>query len=147
MSWKNKVIWFEGLFLRPHHFQQHDRYLEDYVEGRCRALHNHSWGFTELTLDKDQLSIGKVAVASAQGVFPDGTPFNIPEDDRPPEADVDIDGRSVWDVALGVGLVLAAHGITDATAELALARPETVPAVLSMPVLPLWTLLGLAERS
>jgi hypothetical protein len=69
------------------------------------------------------------------------------EDDRPPEADVDIDGRSVWDVALGVGLVLAAHGITDATAELALARPETVPAVLSMPVLPLWTLLGLAERS
>jgi type VI secretion system protein ImpJ len=84
MSWKNKVIWFEGLFLRPHHFQQHDRYLEDYVEGRTRSLHNHSWGFTELTLDKDQLSIGKVAIASAQGVFPDGTPFSIPDDDRPP---------------------------------------------------------------
>ena len=84
MSWKNRVVWFEGLFLRPHHFQQHDRYIEDYIEGRSRGLHNHSWGFTQLTLDKDQLAIGKVAVSSAQGVFPDGTPFNIPEDDRPP---------------------------------------------------------------
>jgi type VI secretion system protein ImpJ len=57
-------------------------------------LHNNSWGFTELTLDKDQLAIGKVAVASAQGVFPDGTPFNIPEDDRPPAAlDLDMSVR------------------------------------------------------
>ncbi len=90
MSWKNKVLWFEGLFLRPHHFQQHDRYLEDYVEGRCRGLRNHGWGFTELTLDQDLLAIGKVAVASAAGVFPDGTPFNIPDDDRPPVA-LDLD--------------------------------------------------------
>jgi type VI secretion system protein ImpJ len=86
MSWKNKVIWSEGLFLRPHHFQQHDRYLEDYIEGRCRGLRTHSWGFTELTLDQDLLAIGKVVITSARGVFPDGTPFNIPDDDRPPPA-------------------------------------------------------------
>jgi type VI secretion system protein ImpJ len=84
MSWNNKVIWTEGLFLQPHHFQQHDRYLEAYVEGRCRHLHNHSWGFSELTLDSAQLGIGKVAIATARGVFPDGTPFNIPDDDRSP---------------------------------------------------------------
>lgn len=84
MSWKNRVIWSEGLFLQPHHFQQHDRYFESYVEGRCRSLHNHSWGFTELRLDNAQLGIGKIAIASARGVFPDGTPFNIPEDDRAP---------------------------------------------------------------
>src|SRR5690606_21809147 len=93
MSWKNKVIWSEGLFLRPHHFQQHDRYLESYVEARCRSLHNHSWGYTELRLDTDQLGIGKIAIASARGVFPDGTPFNIPDDDRPP-APIDL-GESV----------------------------------------------------
>ena len=84
MSWNNKVVWSEGLFLQPHHFQQHDRYLESYVEGRCRPLRNHSWGFTELKLDQGQLAIGKVAIASARGVFPDGTPFSIPDDDRPP---------------------------------------------------------------
>lgn len=84
MSWKNKVIWSEGLFLQPQHFQQHDRYLEAYVEGRCGGLRPHGWGFSELKLDAAQLGIGKVAIASARGVFPDGTPFNIPEDDRPP---------------------------------------------------------------
>ncbi|HEU4617905.1 MAG TPA: type VI secretion system baseplate subunit TssK [Gammaproteobacteria bacterium] len=86
MSWKNKVIWSEGLFLQPQHFQQHDRYLESYVEGRCRPLRNNAWGFSELRLDTAQLAIGKVAIASARGVFPDGTPFNIPDDDRPPAA-------------------------------------------------------------
>lgn len=90
MSWKNKVVWSEGLFLQPQHFQQHDRYLESYVEGRCRGLRNHGWGLTELRLDAAQLAIGKVAVASAKGVFPDGTPFNIPDDDRPP-APLDLD--------------------------------------------------------
>ena len=84
MSWKNKVVWSEGLFLQPQHFQQHDRYLEAYVEGRCGGLRPHGWGFSELKLDAAQLGIGKVAIASARGVFPDGTPFNIPEDDRPP---------------------------------------------------------------
>lgn len=84
MSWKNKVVWSEGLFLRPQHFQQHDRYIEALVEGRAAGLHNHSWGFTALSVDRDQLGIGKFAIATASGVFPDGTPFNIPDDATAP---------------------------------------------------------------
>jgi len=84
MSWKNKVVWSEGLFLRPQHFQQHDRYLESLVEGRAGPLQTHSWGFTSLSIDRDQLGIGKLAIATASGVFPDGTPFNIPEDTPSP---------------------------------------------------------------
>ena len=34
MSWYNKVIWSEGMFLRPAHFQQHNRYVENLVEMR-----------------------------------------------------------------------------------------------------------------
>jgi len=90
MSWKNKVSWSEGRCLQPQHFQQHDRYLESYVEGRCGPMRGHAWGFTEIKLDTALLGIGKVAVASARGIFPDGTPFNIPEDDRPP-APLDLD--------------------------------------------------------
>ncbi len=90
MSWKNRVIWSEGLFLKPQHFQQHARYIESYVEGRCRSLHNHSWGFSELALDLDQLAIGKIAISRAKGVFSDGTPFDIPDHDRAP-APIDID--------------------------------------------------------
>ncbi len=84
MSWRNRVVWSEGLFLRPHHFQQQLRYVESFVEGRCLPLRTHGWGVSELRLDHDLLRIGKIGVSSARGIFPDGTPFNIPEDDPPP---------------------------------------------------------------
>jgi type VI secretion system protein ImpJ len=84
MSWHNKVIWSEGMFLRPQHFQQHDRYLQNLIEGRAAYLRAYSWGFTELQLDEPMLALGKVAIASARGVMPDGTPFAIPRDDEPP---------------------------------------------------------------
>jgi type VI secretion system protein ImpJ len=31
MSDKNRVVWSEGLFLRPQHFQQQERYLEAFI--------------------------------------------------------------------------------------------------------------------
>lgn len=72
------------MFLRPHHFQQHDRWLEHLVEARGGPLRNHPWGFVELKLDKDLLALGKLSLRQARGVFPDGTPFDIPDTDEPP---------------------------------------------------------------
>jgi type VI secretion system protein ImpJ len=89
MSAYNKVVWSEGLFLQPQHFQQQDRYFERYVETRCEGLISHSWGFTELELERDFLTIGKFGVRRAAGVFPDGTPFRMPDDDPlPPAIDI-----------------------------------------------------------
>lgn len=82
--WNNKVIWSEGMFLRPHHFQQQERYLANLLELRVAGLHPYSWGFTHLKLDEQALALGKISIASARGVFPDGVPFNIPADDDPP---------------------------------------------------------------
>ena len=90
MSANNKVVWSEGLFLQPQHFQQQDRYFERYVETRCQALVSHSWGFTEVEVERDFLSIGKFGLKSASGVFPDGTPFRMPDDDPLPSP-IDID--------------------------------------------------------
>ena len=84
MSWNNKVVWSEGLFLRPQHFQQQTRYLEAYVEGRAASLRSHPWGFTRLSFDQSALALGKIGIAAARGVFPDGTPFNMPDDDGGP---------------------------------------------------------------
>lgn len=84
MSANNKVIWSEGMFLRPQHFQQQDRYLERYVEGRTRSLGPYLWGFTELAIDQEPLALGRVSVAHAQGVFPDGTPFSAPDTEELP---------------------------------------------------------------
>ena len=89
MSWNNKIIWSEGMFLRPQHFQQQTRYLENFIENRCSAFGKHAWGFSELKIDEPLLGLGKFAVTEARGIFPDGTPFNIPElDDPPPPKDI-----------------------------------------------------------
>jgi type VI secretion system protein ImpJ len=84
MSSNNRIVWSEGLFLRPQHFQQQERHLERYIEGRSRDLRAHSWGFTELEIERDLLAIGKLGLRRAAGVFPDGTPFAMPEDDPLP---------------------------------------------------------------
>ncbi len=84
MSAFNRVIWSEGLFLLPQHFQQQDRYFERYVETRCESLVSYSWGFTEIEIERDFLSIGKFGLRRAEGVFPDGTPFRMPADDPLP---------------------------------------------------------------
>jgi type VI secretion system protein ImpJ len=90
MSYRSKVVWSEGLFLRPQHFQQNDRFVERALNIRSAALRSHGWGFSELRLDRDLLKLGKLAIASARGVFPDGTPFSMPDDDAlPPPLDVD----------------------------------------------------------
>jgi type VI secretion system protein ImpJ len=84
MSSNNKIVWSEGLFLRPQHFQQHDRYIERFVEGRSAALRSHSWGFTELQIERELLAVGKLSLKRASGVFPDGTPFSMPDDEPLP---------------------------------------------------------------
>jgi type VI secretion system protein ImpJ len=108
MSSYNKVIWTEGLFLQPQHFQQQDRYFERYVETRCQALAPHSWGFTELEIEHDLLSIGKLGLRRAAGVFPDGTPVRMPEDDPLP-APIDI-GAQVRDQIVYLAVPLRRAG-------------------------------------
>lgn len=94
MTWNSKVVWSEGMFLRPQHFQQQDRYMETLVRERCRFLRPYDWGVGDLTLDQEALALGKVALASCRGLLPDGTPINIPEDDDPPSPlDIDADVR------------------------------------------------------
>ena len=86
MSWYSKVFWSEGLFLRPHHLQQNDRYVEHLLEKRVRYVTPHPWGFAELEIDHDLTQQSKFAVRSAAGVMPDGIPFDIPADSPIPEA-------------------------------------------------------------
>ncbi|MBC2654069.1 type VI secretion system baseplate subunit TssK [Pseudomonas sp. MSSRFD41] len=84
MSWNNRVVWSEGMFIGTQHFQQHDRYLENLIDARSRPLAIGAWGFSELRIDQGLLAQGKLAIISARGLLPDGTPFNIPHDDLAP---------------------------------------------------------------
>lgn len=89
MTWDNRIIWSEGTFLQPQHFQQHDRHVEASVELRTRSMRPYSWGFLELAIDESLLELGKLGLRSARGVLPDGTPFDCPaRDPLPPPMDV-----------------------------------------------------------
>ena len=84
MTWTNRVVWQEGMFLRAQHFQQQDRWLEALVRTRTASLRPHPWGIVELAIDRDLLGTGRFAVTTATGMFEDGTPFSIPgETDHP----------------------------------------------------------------
>ncbi len=89
MSLDSKVIWTEGMFLNPQHFQQQERYFERYVEGKVSAYGAYGWGLQDYEVDSELLKLGKISVIRAKGVFPDGTPFSFPEqDEAPPVIDI-----------------------------------------------------------
>ena len=89
MSWENKVVWAEGLFLQPQHLQQQERYLERLIRSSTASLSPFSYGFEQLDIDADLLTLGKFAIRSASGIMPDGTPFKIPGDvDHPAPVDL-----------------------------------------------------------
>jgi type VI secretion system protein ImpJ len=84
MAYTNKVVWSEGMFLRPQHFQQQDRYIDDLVRSATNDLVVHGWGFRRVRVNTSLLDQGKLGLSDADGVFPDGTPFVIPETADPP---------------------------------------------------------------
>jgi len=84
MSWTSKIIWSEGMFLRPQHFQQNDRYLEALIESRCSPMRPYSWGISELQINLEALSLGKIEITKCKAILPDGTTVNIPSADKPP---------------------------------------------------------------
>ena len=89
MSLESKIVWSEGMFLNPQHFQQFGRYLERYVDGRAASQGEYSWGLQKFELDQQLLNLGKISVLNAKGIFPDGTPFSFPDvEDIPPVLEV-----------------------------------------------------------
>ncbi|GAA5182308.1 type VI secretion system baseplate subunit TssK [Niveibacterium umoris] len=127
MSWYSKVVWSEGLFLQPQHFQQQDRHGEWWVEARTRGIHAHFWGFSHLVIDEAALAAGKVALLEGRGILPDGTPFDFPAVDlAPPPLDFPPDTKDAL-VCLALPLrrpqAIEVSGAADAATRLARYEP------------------------
>ncbi|MDD4882271.1 MAG: type VI secretion system baseplate subunit TssK [Gallionellaceae bacterium] len=111
MSQQNRVVWSEGLFLRPQHFQQAERFLEHWIENRIRPGFPYGYGFSKLELDQELLKMGKVGIRSAHGIMPDGTPFAIPDEcPAPPPLDIPSDCK---DTAVLLALPLRRAGLPE----------------------------------
>ncbi len=116
MTWHNKVVWTEGLFLQAQHFQQNDRYAARQLHQCIAALEGCAWGFSALVLDEAALALGCVQIQSAQGLLPDGTAFSIPGSDPAPAAlTIPADIR---DERVVLAVALARAGVVESNAEL-----------------------------
>jgi type VI secretion system protein ImpJ len=79
----HKVIWREGMLLRPQHFQHNDRYYDHQMKTRTQLLGRYMWGFLELHIEQEALKDGKLIVSRASGILPDGSLFNLQDRDQP----------------------------------------------------------------
>jgi type VI secretion system protein ImpJ len=86
MKLLSRVVWSEGMYLGPHHFQVQSRYFEDSIQFAVSSLWFAAYGVAGLELDAEALRNGTVSLIHARGIFSDGLPFNMPESDALPAA-------------------------------------------------------------
>lgn len=84
MKLLSRVVWAEGMYLAPQHFQAQNRYFEEAVHFAMSGLWTDAYGFAACQLDADALRNGTVSLLHARGIFQDGLPFDIPECDAAP---------------------------------------------------------------
>lgn len=82
----SKVLWGEGLFLRPQHFQRQDAYHEWRLAEVARTLHPYAWGVRRMKIDVESLAAGVLRFEELQLVLPDGELYSAPQDDELPDA-------------------------------------------------------------
>ena len=82
----SRVVWSEGMYLGPHHFQVQSRYFEDSTQFAASSLWFAPYGVAGCQLDADALQNGTLSVLHARGIFSDGLAFEMPECDSLPPA-------------------------------------------------------------
>jgi type VI secretion system protein ImpJ len=82
----SKILWGEGQFLRPQHFQQQDQYHETCLHEMANAMHPYLWGIKSLEWDKDALKNNILRPVELFLIFQDGEIYSAPAADMLPEA-------------------------------------------------------------
>ncbi|HEY8101310.1 MAG TPA: type VI secretion system baseplate subunit TssK [Burkholderiaceae bacterium] len=86
MNRSSKVLWGEGLFLRPQHFQRQDLYHESRLAELSRAVHPYMWGIRTLKFDAEALAAGILRVTELSAILPDGEFISAPGNDELPDS-------------------------------------------------------------
>ena len=86
MTRTHRILWGEGVFLQPQHFQQQERFLEAGIARALAFARSHPWGVEAVELDRDALAGSVLAVNRLELTFPDGTWFAAPDQEPLPLA-------------------------------------------------------------
>jgi type VI secretion system protein ImpJ len=103
----SRVVWAEGMYLGPHHFQAQNRYFEDSVHSATTSLWFQPLGFAGYLLDAEALRNGTLSMVHARGLFPDGLSFHMPEFDELPKPRSIADLFSPLQDTLAISLAIA----------------------------------------
>jgi len=77
----SKVLWGEGLLLRPQHFQRQDHYHEQCLHKSIKAVHPYAWGVDNLQVDRAALANSVLRLLALSVRFQDGDWVDAPEVD------------------------------------------------------------------
>jgi type VI secretion system protein ImpJ len=81
-----KILWAEGVTLRPQHFQQQDRYHEGRLERVAAALHPYAWGMRTADWNAEALANDVLRADALSLIFQDGETYDAPGSDLLPDA-------------------------------------------------------------
>lgn len=80
---KNKIVWREGTFLYPQHFQQMESHLESSLQASTNMLAGDlapQFGLSKISFNEDTFKLGQLSVTYCQGQLPDNTYFELTEE-------------------------------------------------------------------
>ncbi|MFW1811882.1 type VI secretion system baseplate subunit TssK [Acinetobacter ursingii] len=80
-----KILWGEGLFLRPQHFQVQDSYHEQRLNHTIRTTIPFAYGIKQLRFDENQLGMHVLALENVDMIWQDGEIYQAPAQDLLPE--------------------------------------------------------------
>ncbi|KKN44140.1 hypothetical protein LCGC14_0696290 [marine sediment metagenome] len=69
MAVTNRVVWSDGLFIKPQHFQQQQRYLEHQINERSLAVSDYLYGFSDLELNAEYIDLAHKRLKQRLGMF------------------------------------------------------------------------------
>ena len=85
MKYLSRVVWSEGMYLGPHHFQVQSRYFEDFIQFATTALWFESYGLIGSLLDPGSaLQRHRLASSMRAAFSQDGLAFHMPDPDPAP---------------------------------------------------------------
>lgn len=79
MTFWTEIHWYEGMFLRPHHLQAGQRWLETVLRTGLDAARPFAWGFVTLQVAKEPLENFTLRLDRCDLRLKDGTWVRVPE--------------------------------------------------------------------
>lgn len=101
-----KILWGEGLFLRPQHFQIQDTYHEQRLNQTIRSTIPFAYGVQNLRFDETQLGTHVLALEQVEMIWQDGEIYAAPARDLLPDPvqldDLNLRGEMIIYLALSI---------------------------------------------